>query len=166
MKCCTFVLFIRELLSLYWIILCRNFSNFFKFYTYLIMSSDLNYVTDDDSEDEELAQEVIRDKTTRNSFLLMINAASDGADLIKVINLLPNSSQRYGLSITLNAVVKIVSCHSTFKDHQCTAFYTTKRKRNKETKGDINIQYPEPKQQGAVTGIDLGNLSDQQWTMV
>jgi hypothetical protein len=63
----------------------------------------------------------------------MIDAASDGGDLMKIISLLPNSSQRYGHSITMNAVVKIVSHHSTFKDH-CTAFYTTKRRENKETR--------------------------------
>jgi hypothetical protein len=101
-----------------------------SFIFYQNMSSDLNDVADDDdSEDEELAQEVIQDKTTRDSFLLMIDAASDGANLMKIISLLPNSSQRYGHSITMNAVVKIVSHHSTFKDH-CTAFYTTKRKGN------------------------------------
>jgi hypothetical protein len=32
-------------------------------------------------------------KTTKESFLSMIESASDGADIIKTINLLPNSSQ-------------------------------------------------------------------------
>jgi hypothetical protein len=94
----------------------------------------------------------------------MIDAASDGGDLMKIISLLPNSSQRYGHSITMNAVVKIVSRHSTFKDH-CTAFYTTKRRENKETRVISTYNTPEPKQQRAATGHDLGNIS-RQWTMV
>jgi hypothetical protein len=36
----------------------------------------------------------------------MIDAASDGADLIKVINLLPNASQRYSHSITMMQLSK------------------------------------------------------------
>jgi hypothetical protein len=59
-----------------------------------------------DSDNDELEEEVIRDKVTKESFLQLIEKASEGGDLLKVINLLPNSSQRYGHSITMNAIVK------------------------------------------------------------
>ena len=88
---------------------------------------------DVDTDDEEYTQEVIRDKTTKESFLSLIDSASEGADLIRIINLLPNSSQRYGHSLTMNAVVKIISRYSTFKD-RCAAFYTTRMKGGKETR--------------------------------
>jgi len=86
-----------------------------------------------DSIDDELEEEVILDKVTKESFLQLIEKASEGGDLLKVINLLPNSSQRYGHSITMNAIVKIICRHATFKD-RCTAFYTTKVKSGKETR--------------------------------
>jgi hypothetical protein len=97
------------------------------------MSSVVNDYDDFDTDDEEFTQEVIRDKTTRESFLSLIDSASVGADLIQIINLLPNSSQRYGHSLTMNAVVKIITRSSTFKD-RCTAFYTMKMKGGKETR--------------------------------
>ena len=86
-----------------------------------------------DSDDDELVQETIHDKVTKESFISMVKAASDGGDFLKVINLLPNSSQRYGHSLTMNAVIKIICRHATFKD-RCTRFYTTKIKSGKETK--------------------------------
>jgi hypothetical protein len=86
-----------------------------------------------DSDDDELVQETIRDKVTKESFISMVEAASDGGDFLKVINLLPNSSQRYGHLLTMNAVIKIICRHATFKD-RCTGFYTTKVKSGKETK--------------------------------
>jgi len=86
-----------------------------------------------DLDDDELVQETIRNKVTKESFISMVEAASDGGDFLKVINLRPNSSQRYGHSLTMNAVIKIICRHATFKDH-CTGFYTTKLKSGKETK--------------------------------
>ena len=59
-----------------------------------------------DSDNDELEEEVIRDKVTKESFLQLIEKASEGGDLLKVINRLPNSSQRYGHSIAMNAIVK------------------------------------------------------------
>jgi hypothetical protein len=56
------------------------------------MPSVVNDDDDDfDTNGEELTQEVIRDKTTRGSFLSLIYSASEVADLIRIINLLPNS---------------------------------------------------------------------------
>jgi len=86
-----------------------------------------------DSDDDELEEEVIRDKVMKESFLQLIEKASEGGDLLKVINLLPNSSQHYGHSITMNAIVKIICRYATFKD-RCTAFYMTKVKSGKETR--------------------------------
>jgi hypothetical protein len=86
-----------------------------------------------DSDNDELEEELIRDKVTKESFLQLIEKALEGGDLLKVINLLPNSSQRYGYSITMNAIVKIICHHATFKD-RCTALYTTKVKSSKETR--------------------------------
>jgi hypothetical protein len=86
-----------------------------------------------DSDDDELVQETINDKVTKESFISMVKAASDGGDFLKVINLLPNSSQQYGHSLTMNAVINIICRHATFKD-RCTRFYTTKIKSGKETK--------------------------------
>ena len=81
----------------------------------------------------ELVQETIRDKVTKESFISMVEAASDGGDFLKVINLLPNSSQQYGHSLTMNAVITIICRHATFKA-RCTGFYTTKIKSGKEMK--------------------------------
>jgi len=86
-----------------------------------------------DSDDDELVQETIRDKVTKESFISMVEAASDGGDFLKVINLRPNSLQRYGHSLTMNAIIKIICRHAMFKD-RCTGFYTTKIKSGKETK--------------------------------
>ena len=48
----------------------------------------INDDDDFDTDDEEFTQEVIRDKTTRESFLSLIGSASEGVDLIQFINLL------------------------------------------------------------------------------
>ena len=80
----------------------------------------------DDTDDKELALD-IRDTTTKESFLSLIDSASIGEDLVTIIELLPNSSQRYGHSITMNAVLKIISRHALFKD-RCTSFYTMRKK--------------------------------------
>jgi hypothetical protein len=86
-----------------------------------------------DSNDDELVENAIRDMVTKESFLSMVKAASEGADFLKIISLLPNSSQRYGHSLTMNAIIKIICRHETFKD-RCTGFYVTKIKSGKETK--------------------------------
>jgi hypothetical protein len=86
-----------------------------------------------DSDDDQLMEEIMRDKVTKESFLAMIESATTGGDFLNIINLLPNSSQRYGHSLTMNAIIKIICWHSTFKNW-CTGFYTTKVKAGKETK--------------------------------
>jgi hypothetical protein len=86
-----------------------------------------------DSDDDDLVENTISDKVTKESFLALVEAASNGGDFIKIINLLPNSSQRYGHSLTMNAIIKIISRDATFKD-RCTGFFSTKIKSGKETK--------------------------------
>ena len=83
-----------------------------------------NHIENVDSDDEELAQGNIRDGTTKQSFLSLIDAATGRTDLTRIIELLPNSSHRYGHSSTMNAVVKLIARHATFKDRsaQCTTF--------------------------------------------
>jgi hypothetical protein len=86
-----------------------------------------------DSNDDQLTEEIMRDKVRKESFLAMIESATTGGDFLSIVNLLPNSSQRYGHSLTMNAIIKIICQHSTFKD-RCTGFYTTKVKAGKEAK--------------------------------
>ena len=74
--------------------------------------NDDDYI--DDTDDKELALDFIRDTTQKESFLSLIDSASIGEDLVTIIELLPNSSQRYGHSITMNAVLKIISWHALF----------------------------------------------------
>ncbi len=52
-----------------------------------------------DSDNDELVDEIIRDRVTKECFLSMVETASDGGDFLKSINLLPNSSQRFGHSL-------------------------------------------------------------------
>ena len=81
----------------------------------------------DDTDDKELALDIIRNTTIKESFLSLIDSASIGEDLVTIIELLPNSSQQYGHSITMNAVLKIISRYTLFKD-RCTSFYTMRKK--------------------------------------
>jgi arsenate reductase-like glutaredoxin family protein len=94
------------------------------------MASANNFLESDD--DDILAEETLEDKMTKESFLSMVENASEGGDISKILNLLPNSSQRYGHALTMNALVKILCRHPSFKD-RCTTFYTTKMKAGKKT---------------------------------
>ncbi len=53
----------------------------------------------DSDDDDLLAEEALGDKVTKESFLSMVENASEGGDFLKILNLLPNSSQRYGHSL-------------------------------------------------------------------
>jgi hypothetical protein len=92
-------------------------------------------------------------KTTKENFLSMIEIASDGAD--KLIQMI------HGHSITMNVVVKIISCNSTFKDY-CTAFPISKMKKKKTKVVSI---YDTLNQETVVTSHNLRNYS-VQWTMI
>jgi hypothetical protein len=94
-------------------------------------------IAEDDAEeesidDDEVVQDSICDKVTKQMFSEMLTRAATGQDLLPIIDRLPNSSQCYGHSIATNAVIKIISCHSAFRA-SCDNFYTLKVK--KETKG-------------------------------
>jgi hypothetical protein len=80
-----------------------------------------------------LAKETLGEKVTKESFLSMVDNASEGGDFLKILDLLPNSLQRYGHSFTMNAIVKIL-CHHPTSKIRCTGFYTMKMKGGKETK--------------------------------
>jgi hypothetical protein len=62
----------------------------------------------------------------------MIDSATTGSDIIKITDLLPNSSQQYGHSITMNAMIKIMIHHPIFRERS-SMFYTVKVKKGKET---------------------------------
>jgi hypothetical protein len=92
-------------------------------------------IVEDDAEeesinDDEVVRESIHDKVTNQSFAEMITRAATGRDLLPIIDLLPDSSQCYGHSITMNAVM-----NSAFRDN----FYTLKVEKVKETK--VRVTY-------------------------
>jgi len=64
----------------------------------------------DEAEEEEC------ESMTRERFLEMVNSASNGNDLLGVLALLPNTAQRWGHSITMNAIIKILCRSPIFKD--------------------------------------------------
>ena len=88
---------------------------------------------DDDATEEEMAIETARDQITKQSYNAMIDSATTGTDLLSIIDLLPNSSQRYGHSLTMNALIKIIIRHPSFKDRSDN-FYCVKVKKGKDTK--------------------------------
>jgi hypothetical protein len=65
-------------------------------------------------------QESLRDGLTKQSFRSLIDKATIGTDLLKFIDLLPNCSQQYGHSLTMNALTKIIICHPLFHDRAST----------------------------------------------
>jgi hypothetical protein len=46
-----------------------------------------------DLDDDELLEETIREKVTKESFLSMVESASNGGNFLKIITLLLNSSR-------------------------------------------------------------------------
>jgi hypothetical protein len=59
-------------------------------------------IDDDDDDDDGVVQESICNKATKQSFAEMLTRATTGQDFLPLIDLLPNSSQCYGYSITMN----------------------------------------------------------------
>jgi len=84
-------------------------------------------LSDVDTDDDEIEKECLRNRTTKESFLSLIEDATNGDEILRIIDLLPNSSQRYGHSLTMNAIVKIFARHALFKD-RCTTFWPLKKK--------------------------------------
>jgi hypothetical protein len=58
----------------------------------------------DEDEDNVLAPD--NSVLTKQSFTARVEIASAGEALLELIDLLPNSAQKYGHSITMNAVIK------------------------------------------------------------
>ncbi len=62
---------------------------------------------DEESTDiDEVVQECIHNKITKQSYETMLTRAAPGHELLPIIDLLPNSSQHYGRSIMMNAIIK------------------------------------------------------------
>jgi len=89
------------------------------FYTAPFLSSKKNLMAinaaatkqaeeDYDDDDYDIVQESLHDYVTKHSFAAMIDSATTGNDILKVTDLLPNSSQRYGPSIAMNAFIRII----------------------------------------------------------
>jgi hypothetical protein len=82
--------------------------------TYLFdkTATDNDFMDSDD--DDLLAKETLGDKVNNESFLSMVDNASEGGDFLKILNFLPNLLQQYGHSLTMNAIIKdsMPSSHS------------------------------------------------------
>jgi hypothetical protein len=70
---------------------------------------------------------------TKQSFTTHVEEASAGEALLELIDLLPNSAQKYGHSITMNAVIKLIARAPVFCD-DTACLYTTKQKNGREVK--------------------------------
>jgi hypothetical protein len=100
----------------------------------------------DEAEEEEC------ESMTRERFLEMVNSASNGNDLLGVLALLPNTAQRWGHSITMNAIIKILCRSPIFKD-QCDSFYAVKVKKGAETKVPSTFNSLSPSLQSALFNV-------------
>jgi hypothetical protein len=77
--------------------------------------------------------ETVCNQVIKQTYTAMVDSTTTGTDLLKFINLLPNSSQHYGHSITMNALVQIIIHQPSFcewSDH----LYCVKVKKGKETR--------------------------------
>jgi hypothetical protein len=107
----------------------------FFFYLNQTRINSISNVSDLDDEgseeDEEVLPEAEQNISTRQGYLSCINEASDGQHLLDIINLLPNSAQHYGHSLTMNAIIKIISRHLVFCE-QSNPLFVTKHKSRKD----------------------------------
>jgi hypothetical protein len=55
--------------------------------------------------------------TTKATFLALVDNATTGNDLLRIIDLLPNSPLKSGHSITMNAIIKLLCRHSRFQEN-------------------------------------------------
>jgi hypothetical protein len=100
----------------------------------------------DEAEEEECKS------MTRERFLETVNSASNSNDLLGVLALLPNTAQRWGHSITMNAIIKIL-CHSPIFKDQCNSFYAVKVKNGVETKVPSTFNSLSPSLQSALFNV-------------
>jgi hypothetical protein len=80
------------------------------------VDSDIGDLDDDDDHDDEVAMETVRDEVTKQSYTAMVDSATTGTNFLKLIDLLPNSSQHYGHSITMNDFIKIIIHYPSFHE--------------------------------------------------
>jgi hypothetical protein len=81
------------------------------------MQSEDEDLGEDSTDDDESLKESVRDKVTKQSFAKMLERASSGQELLPIVDLLPNSSQKYGHSIAMNAIIKLFGRHLAFRGH-------------------------------------------------
>jgi hypothetical protein len=77
------------------------------------------------SPEDEIEEEGLK-SITRGRFLEKIESAINGINLVK-LTFLANSAQKWGCSITMNAIIKRL-CHCPTLKGQCKSFYTVKVK--------------------------------------
>jgi hypothetical protein len=97
------------------------------------VDSDIGDLDDDDDHDDEVAMETVRDEVTKQSYTAMVDSATTGTNFLKLIDLLPNSSQHYGHSITMNDFIKIIIHYPSFHEWSDN-LYCVKVKKGKETR--------------------------------
>jgi hypothetical protein len=80
---------------------------------------DYESLSDDDDSivGPDKSAEKEREATTKDSFLQLLADAKDGSDFLKLIDMLPNSANRYGHSLTMNAIIKILCRHKHIRNH-------------------------------------------------
>jgi hypothetical protein len=81
------------------------------------MQSEDEDLGEDSTDDDESLNESVRDKVTKQSFAKMLERASSGQELLPIVDLLPNSSPKYGHSIAMNAIIKLFGRHLAFRGH-------------------------------------------------
>jgi hypothetical protein len=100
----------------------------------LVFDSDIDDLDDDDDDnDDEAAMDTVHDQVTKQSYTAMVDSATTGTDLLKLVDLLPNSLQCYGHSMAFNAPIKIIIRHPSFHERS-DHLYCVKVKKGKETR--------------------------------
>jgi hypothetical protein len=74
----------------------------------------------------------------KQSFTTRVEEASTGEALLELIGLLPNNAQKYGHSITMNAVIKKIARAPVFRD-ETACLYTAKQKNGHEVKVSLTF---------------------------
>jgi hypothetical protein len=74
----------------------------------------------------------------KQSFTTRVEEASTGEALLELIGLLPNNAQKYGHSITMNAVIKKIARVPVFRD-ETACLYTAKQKNGHEVKVSLTF---------------------------
>jgi hypothetical protein len=115
----------------------------------IIKSEEQGVASSEEEVEEEEAESISRER-----FLKRVNNASNGNDLFDVLALLPNTAQRWGSSITMNAIIKIL-CHSPIFKDQCDSFYAVKVKKGMEAKVPSTFYSLSPSLQSALFNVSV-----------